>query len=156
MIPVQPNFGEVQTFPKDGDVYNLITKKAFAGSDNYVIKTKASSTNDAEVDLSKIKVVPNPYVVQADWERPLPFPDQVGRGERKIDFIHLPNQATIRIFTVRGDLVKTIEHTAGLADGIASWDLRASDGLDVAYGIYFYHVSTPDGKESTGKFALIK
>jgi hypothetical protein len=156
IISVQPNFGEVQTFPQTGDKYRLITKKPFSSGDTYVIKTKASSTDDAAVDLSRIKVVPNPYVVQADWERPLPFADQTGRGERKIDFIHLPNQATIRIFTVRGDLVKTLYHTAGLADGIASWDLRAEDGLDVGYGIYFYHVATPDGKEQTGKFALIK
>lgn len=156
IISEQPNFGQTQIFPMNGDVFRLITKKPFSSTDRYLIKTKASSTNDASIDLSQIKVVPNPYVVQADWERPLPTADQVGRGERKIDFIHLPNQATIRIFTVRGDLVKTIEHTAGLADGIASWDLKGEDGLDVAYGVYFYHVSTPDGKEQTGKFALIK
>ncbi|MFB3146267.1 MAG: hypothetical protein ACE1ZO_04015, partial [Nitrospirales bacterium] len=77
------------------------------------------------------------------------------RGERRIDFIHLPTEATIRIYNIKGELVDTIEHQSSIDDGAASWDLRSKEGLSVAFGIYYFHVKSPEG-EFLGKFALIK
>jgi hypothetical protein len=78
-----------------------------------------------------------------------------GRGERKIDFIHLPPDATIDIFTSRGEHVITLRSNSSVFDGSVSWNLKSKENLDVAYGIYFYIIDSPYGKKD-GKIAIIK
>jgi hypothetical protein len=41
-------------------------------------------------------------------------------------------------------------------DGTADWDLLSIDQLEVAYGVYIFHVDAPGVGEHMGKFALIK
>jgi hypothetical protein len=55
-----------------------------------------------------------------------------------------------------GDHITTLEHTSPQLDGSESWDLKTKEGLDVAPGIYIYHVDAPAVGEKIGKFALIK
>jgi len=81
---------------------------------------------------------------------------EVGRGERRVYFNNLPNRCTIRIYTVAGALVNTIEHDSPVENGSEPWDLISKDGMDVAYGIYLYHVDAPDIGNQIGKFAVIK
>lgn len=143
-------------YPEAGDIYLIKTNKQFATGDYFTFSTKASFINEDEAnkDLDKISVVPNPYVGYALWEsRNL---NQTGRGERRIDFINLPADCTIRIFTVEGSLVRTLEKSTGQSDGTVSWDLLTEDGMDVAYGLYIFHVDAPGIGEHIGKFALIK
>ena len=104
--------------------------------------------------MDDIKVVPNPYLAASRFETFNPFTR--GRGPRQIRFTHLPQECTIRIYTVNGELVDTIEHNSALDDGSAEWDLLTKDNLDVAYGIYIYHVEAPGVGAKTGKFAIIK
>ena len=109
----------------------------------------------AKAELSRVKVVPNPYVTQSPFELPLNPGITSGRGQRKMDFIHLPAGATVRIFTARGDYVQTLRQDGNIEDGTVSWDLKTYENLDVAFGIYFYVVESPVGN-STGKIAIIK
>ena len=37
-----------------------------------------------------------------------------------------------------------------------AWDLRSSDNLDVAPGLYLFEVEAPSAKSAIGKFAVIK
>ncbi|MCB0729720.1 MAG: hypothetical protein KDC88_01700 [Ignavibacteriae bacterium] len=143
-------------YPQAGDEFFLKTTKQFATGDYFAFSTKASSVdeNQAKEDLKKISVVPNPYIGQASWERR--NLNQTGRGERRIDFINLPAECTIKIYTVEGSLVKTLTKTSGPTDGTVSWNLVTEDGMDVAYGLYVYHVDAPKVGEHIGKFALIK
>ena len=97
--------------------------------------------------------MPNPYTGAASWE---PISNSVGRGERRIFFIHLPNECTIRIYTLAGKLVDTIEHNSTIADGQEPWNLVSKDGMDISYGIYIYHVDAPGIGETIGRFAIIK
>lgn len=169
--------------PEPGETYLLVTKKPFRGSiyemivdTNYVdgnpildttwvIKDQgdvfrftidgADSSNAlAKSRLDEIIVVPNPYVVTASWEPATYF--QFGRGERRLHFFHLPKDCTIRIYTLRGYLVDTIEHHSTADDGMVSWNMLSKDGQDISYGIYIYHVDAPGVGETTGKFAIIK
>ena len=55
---------------------------------------------------------------------------------------------------MHGDLVQTLEHD-GSNDGYVPWDLRTKDNLDVAPGLYVFHVDGGVG-ENIGKFAIIK
>jgi hypothetical protein len=104
--------------------------------------------------MSKIRVVPNPYLTASSLEPPLP-PSVTSGRIRRIDFIHLPATATIHIYTSRGDHVITLTHEGNIEDGHVSWNLKSKENLDVAYGVYFYIVDSPAGKK-TGKIAIIK
>jgi hypothetical protein len=139
-----------------GDVIGIYTSKPFAADDVYSFRTISSrvDVSRARTELDRIAVVPNPYVVTASWEPRHLYVS--GRGRRKIDFIHLPRECTIKIFTLSGYLVDTIHHRSELEDGSESWDLLSRDGLEIAYGIYIYHVDAPGIGEKVGKFAVIK
>jgi hypothetical protein len=41
-------------------------------------------------------------------------------------------------------------------NGAMSWNLVSEDGMDVASGLYIYHVEAPNVGEYINKFALIK
>ena len=104
--------------------------------------------------MNLVAVVPNPYVGAAKWE-----PQRLtssGRGERRIYFIHLPREATIRIYTISGYHVNTIYHNLANYDGQEPWDLTNKEGLDVAPGVYIYHVESPGLPDKIDKFAIIK
>ncbi len=71
-----------------------------------------------------------------------------------IEFRNLPEKATIRIYTLAGDLVRTIEHAPdarGNVYGSESWDQKTDSGLLVAPGLYVYHVQ-PNVAEVSGTF----
>ncbi len=133
-----------------------MTKKPFRTGDyiEFTVKGKAFDPAKARSDLDKIAVVPNPYVVTASWEPRSPF--RFGRGERKLDFIHLPPKCTIRIYTLRGYLVDTIVHDSSIDDGSEAWNMLSKDGQEIAYGVYIFHVDAGDLGEKIGKFAVIK
>lgn len=142
--------------PQAGDVFRIRITKPFRSGDAFQFKIKGQQIDGtlATQSLDEIAVVPNPYVAAASWETRSPF--SFGRGERKIFFINLPKDCTIRIYTVRGYLVDTIEHHGNELNGAASWDLETKDGLNVAYGLYIYHVDAPGVGKHIGKFAVIK
>ncbi|MDZ7261021.1 MAG: hypothetical protein ONB05_02730 [candidate division KSB1 bacterium] len=153
---LEPYAGAEPILPAAGDVLYIQIKTPFRSGDVYQFTTKAARVERqlAKDELEKIAVVPNPYVVAARWEPPRLFAS--GRGERRVFFIHLPQRCTIRIYTMSGDHVRTLEHNSTLLDGAESWDLTTKDGLDVAPGIYIYHVEAPEIGETIGRFALIK
>jgi len=142
--------------PQSGDYYMINLNKPFLSHDVVEIKTTAAHIDDekAKNDLEKIKVVPNPYIVGNSWEPRNPY--STGRGKRELHFIHLPIKCTIRIFTVQGQLIQTLEHESTIWDGTEIWDMLTKDKLDISYGIYVYHVDAPGLGNKIGKFAVIK
>jgi hypothetical protein len=102
-----------------------------------------------------VKVVPNPYLVMNEWERSLEF--------RKLKFINLPNDCTIRIYTMAGDLIRTIKHhetnvingsVLNQQGGDEDWDLLSAAGQKPAPGMYIFHIESAVG-EQVGKFAIV-
>ena len=142
--------------PNPGDIFKLVIAKPFGQSDTYEFKSKSTLTSNevAKLNMNDIYVVPDPYVVTASWEKPLYYSS--GRGERRIDFVNLPSVCTIKIFSMSGKHIKTINRQSNVQNGAESWDLITEDGLTVAFGVYIYHVNAPDIGTKTGKFSLIK
>ncbi|MEA3286056.1 MAG: hypothetical protein U9Q77_01585 [Candidatus Marinimicrobia bacterium] len=142
--------------PQPGDVFSLTVTKPFNSDDTLRFSTTGSkmSTPQATDDMDNIYVVPDPYVVTASWEKPLFYAS--GRGERRIDFVNLPQECTIRIFTMSGKLVRTLEHSSTMTQGTESWDLISRDGLSVSFGMYIFQVEAEGIGSKVGKFALIK
>jgi len=119
------------------------------------------STSDR---LGEVMVVPNPYRTDADytfenggWEgRSITW----NETKRVIKFIHLPKECTIRIFTMAGELVTTIEHRPGNPGydptrGEENWNLLSESNRTVASGVYVFTVESDLGKQ-IGKFVIIK
>ncbi len=145
--------------PIAGDVYKISVTKPLEPIDNYKITTfnPTVDINKAKKDLlEKVAVIPNPYIVSSSFEVPPPSVFSAGRGERRIYFMHLPNDCTIRIYTLNGELIRTIEHHTSIFDGSEPWDLTTYEGLEIAYGIYVYHIDAGKIGTKVGKFAVIK
>ena len=140
--------------PAAGDRYEIVLRRPLGVQDKFVF-----STTPVTIDAARAKVefepyvVPNPYVGSASFE-PQRFAD-TGRGERRIEFRGLTSACTIRIYTIRGDLVQTLRHDLS-SDGFLTWDLRTRDNLDVAPGLYIYHVDGGSAGSYTGKFGVVK
>jgi len=109
------------------------------------LSLSGGSNELANADLQQIRVVPNPFIAANEITR--------GEGRQRILFTNLPPQATIRIYTISGNLVRILEHGDG--SGTEEWDVRTRFDLLVASGNYYYHVTTPDGRTHLGRFAVI-
>jgi len=96
--------------------------------------------------LARVTVVPNPFYLSSGLEK--------AGDEKKIQFVNVPAVCTIRIFTVRGELVKTIRHN-NPASGVAVWNQISDFGQYVKSGLYFFHIETPDGQHQRGKLAIV-
>ncbi len=152
----QVGFTDGGSTPGGGDVFYLRTRKPFSAADAFTFRTVAASADPvlARQQLRDIYVVPNPYVATNVFEPRNPI-SRTERGERRLYFANVPKDCTIRIYTLAGELVDTIEHHSTLDDGKAFWDLRTRDEMNLAYGLYLFHVDSPEGS-FIGKFAVIK
>ncbi len=146
--------------PQPGDTLQVFTRKPFTSLDVFEFRMSdvqkgLVDTEKARDELERIRVVPNPYVATNPFE-PAPTmarPDQV----RELHFTRLPVPSTIRIFTVDGQLVHTINASeANTFNGTYKWDMLTKDNLELAYGVYIYHVEAPDVGEHVSRFAVIK
>lgn len=146
-----------QILPLNGDVLKINTKKAFTRNDAFRFTIAGNEINNdkAKDDLNNIYTVPDPYVAVSTLERHVINEDE-GRGDRRIDFVNLPQECTINIFTTAGRLVRTLNHSSSTNLSRKSWDLRTKDGLEIAPGIYYYVVTAPGIGEKTGRLAVIK
>ncbi|MFQ6617996.1 MAG: hypothetical protein ACE5QV_04830, partial [Fidelibacterota bacterium] len=122
-----------------------------------------------KLDELEVKVFPNPYYGRALW-------DGFSERERLIWFTNLPSRATIRIYTLSGEVVDVIEHNSAtyrgedlerlksisggkvqLSGGIHGWDLISQYDQAVASGLYLFTVENHNtGKIKQGKFLIIK
>lgn len=104
-------------------------------------------------ELTEVHVVPNPFFLNSGFTG-----GGVGDGtsmpENQIGFYGLPAQCTIRIFSYSGQLVDTIEHDA--EEYATAWFQVSRNEQEIASGVYFFVVDTPDGQVYRGKFVIIK
>jgi hypothetical protein len=109
------------TPPENGGIASLATRKPFNTNDIYTITTTVASIpkNLEKSTLDNIKVVPNPYIVSNRFEQSSVYTG--GNFEHRLQFIHLPQRCTIRIFNLRGYLIDTIEHDSDIDDGSEFW-----------------------------------
>jgi hypothetical protein len=124
-------------------------------------------------ELGKVLVVPNPYRVDEEytyesggWEGLAKYWTE---NDRLVKFIHLPKgEWTLRIFTLAGDLITTIEnkldgYTQGnkyLGEyqedrGEITWDLISESNRALASGVYIFAINSKYG-DQYGKFVLIR
>ncbi len=149
-----PDSSITPVYPKQGDVFAVKTLKPFQAGDAYILRT-APAQFKAEVSknyLDNVYVVPNPYVAYSSSENPGIYPNS--RGDRQIEFRNLPPKCTVRIYTITGELVQTIEKDDNTS--MASWNLLSYEGERIAYGVYIFQADAPGVGTKIGRFAVIK
>lgn len=100
----------------------------------------------AAQDVEDVNVFPNPYYGVN--------PNEINKYQRFVTFNHLPPRATIRLFNLGGQLVKTINKDDQTQ--FAEWDLLNENDLPVASGVYIAYIDMPElGKTKILKVAII-
>ena len=99
-------------------------------------------------NLSDIRIVPNPYNIRA---KNLQFGQS---APDRIMFYNLPPACTIKIFTERGDYIKTIDHFDGSGD--EAWNSITSSRQVIVSGVYIAYFETPEGNTIIKKFIIIR
>ena len=88
--------------------------------------------------MEKIKAVPNPYYGFSTLDR--------SSSDKFVTFTHLPLNCNIKIYTLNGDLIKTISKS-GTGDpafsSTAEWNLQNEDKVPIASGIYVALIDAP-------------
>ncbi len=140
---------------EDGDLLYPTNQVLESGIYLNLTTIPALLTMEPGEELSDIRVVPNPFNINATNQQ------YVGVDENKITFLGLPPVCTIRIFTESGDLIETIEHTN--ESGYEAWGGKVPErhsasmsGQRVVSGIYIAHFETPDGGSIIRKFVVVR
>ncbi len=74
-----------------------------------------------------------------------------------ITFTNLPEQVTVKIYSLSGSLLRTLttDDKASPSSPFLNWDLLNQSGLRAASGMYLAIVSSPIYGDKTLKFAII-
>ncbi|MGQ9852198.1 MAG: hypothetical protein ACUVTG_02230, partial [Candidatus Oleimicrobiaceae bacterium] len=126
-------------------VTSVSTKGVESGMTNRNTKALVTARQPAETAL-KVSVFPNPFRLVSG----LPTSGE----ESSIVFSNLPAKCTIRIYTVSGELVRTLEHD-NPNSGEHVWDQLTDSRQKTAAGIYLYTVESEVGN-AKGTLLLIK
>lgn len=133
---------EVSVTAFEADAPDLVNEDCLLANSTGVIYPREG----VQSTLGKVQCIPNPYRFSADWEY---------GGQRRVTFIGLPGEATIRIYTVAGALVRTLDHDDPESD-LEFWDLRNADGEEIAPGLYIWAIEAPGIGSTIGKIMIIK
>ncbi len=128
---------------------------------NAVEEFPLTDADEVEETGMEVIVYPNPYRIDAGYaEQGYENRDRTLSAERarKINFANLPRVCTIKIYSIDGDLINTIEHNypeGGPRSQHATWDVISRNTQSVVTGIYLWHVQSEMG-EQIGKLVIIK
>ncbi len=115
----------------NGSINNIQPGVPLVSSKFYTMtNTPAYLRRPAKTSFSEIRIVPNPVDIRSN-----PLGD-------KVAFYGLPPKCTIRIFTERGDLIQTIEHTNTTGDEL--WNLLTSSSQIPVSGVYIVHIEATE------------
>jgi hypothetical protein len=118
-------------------------------ADQYTYASTAPTVGDvalAKADVEKINVWPNPYFGFNAQE--------LNKYQRFVTFNHLPQRATIRVFSLSGVPVATVEKNDQTQ--FATWNLLNFSNIPAASGMYIIYIDMPDlGKTKILKLGII-
>jgi hypothetical protein len=135
---------------KAGDKIVIHASVALGVDDKWTFTTNGrqtiSSTDLQKSDINRITVFPNPYYCINSAE--------VSRFNKFVSFTNMPPVATIRIFNLAGQLVRTLQKND--ASTFFRWDLANSVNYPVASGMYLAYIDIPNVGSKVIKMAVIQ
>jgi len=141
-------------FYTNGDVYTILISYVLTERDTFYYKSKSRSdaltTDERKKMIERINVYPNPYF---EWENPR---DYLPSYQSFITFSNLPEEVTIKIYSLSGIHVRTLNETdkQNVSSPFLNWDLKNERGNKVSSGMYIAWVSSEYG-EKVLKFAIV-
>lgn len=108
--------------------------------DGLDVETNDEVSADSTLDL--INIVPNPYYAYSSYEKT--------KIDTRVKIVNLPEQCTIKIFSVNGQLVRTYTKDSPITS--IDWDLKNQAGIPIASGVYIVHVDVPGVGEKIVKW----
>jgi hypothetical protein len=132
--------------PLPGDVFTVTTTKPFRPGLEYRFRTDPPRVRNSADARPAVRAVPDPYIAGNALEN--------GLGAR-LYFAPVPSRATLRIYTVAGELVRVLEHDDAGSDRL-EWDLKNQSRQEVAYGLYLFHLDDHRGGQQDGRFLVIR
>jgi len=139
-------FDTVGFNPQVGDVFQIEGAPLNGPDDAFSFAVDGVNASMAGDDLKNILVVPNPYYA---YNHPM---IERQDGESVLRFVNVPEKCVVRIYSLAGDLVETLNHSGS---GDIRWDLQSSNGQQVASGVYLFHVESDFGQH-LGRFSVVK
>ena len=125
----------------------VVRPPAVAGLKVKFTVTEPTATIAAtNLDLRRVHTVPDPYYVTNGYE--------ATTESKVLQFVNLPTQAIIRIYTSSGILVQMLEHNTTDYSGTEAWNLRNRNNQVVASGVYFYMIEAGDARR-VGRFTVV-
>jgi hypothetical protein len=122
------------------------------------VKQGGAVLNNGQLD---VYCYPNPYRLDADYSS-RGLENRAGQfapsRSATVYFANLPNRCKISIYTLDGDLVRSIDHNEPEGSGTASthrWNLITKNTMWVVSGLYYWVVESEHGSQ-IGKLAIIK
>ena len=126
----------------------------------YDLSAKVNQTDVAKSALSLINVVPNPYYAYSNYEN--------NQLDNRIKIVNIPNKCVVSIYTTNGTLIRRFKRDAGAGsdynntagtkypdvnlENSLDWDLKNSQGIPIASGIYLIHIQADGIGERTLKW----
>lgn len=98
-----------------------------------------------DTDLSEVRAYPVPFRPNGG------NPARYGTESEGITFTNLPSLGTIRIYSLSGRLVRSLD----IMTNPQKWDTRNAGGQAVASGLYIWEVSVGENRK-TGKLVIIR
>jgi hypothetical protein len=97
-------------------------------------------------DLRRVHTVPDPYYVTSSYESTA--------DAKTIQFVNLPADCIIRIYSSSGVLVSVLTHHSATYGGSERWNVLNRNDQVVGSGVYFYHVEAGDARR-VGRFVVV-
>ncbi len=138
-----------QLLPATGTVFRILTTKPNTPTVTFSFTAPAVQSGDATVektDLDRINVFPNPYYCINSQE--------TSRFSKFVTFINMPQQATVRIFNLAGQLARVLHKSD--ASSFLKWDLLNDVNYPVASGMYIAYIDIPGVGSKVLKLAVIQ
>jgi len=160
LLPSQPYYVAVTAFD-GGLIGSGLEPLESSRQANLQLVYPSYSPDYVAAKRMKVSVYPNPYKIDARYrERRFEDPNREGFKERtrRIHFVNLPPKATIKIYSLDGDLIREIHHPESRFSDTPShtaWDLISRNTQAVTSGIYLYSVESDWGTQ-VGKIVIIK
>ncbi len=145
-LPIAGNYDKFGTQLTESHFFKFTTAKANSASDVFKFRAPSnmSSTAIAEADVDMINVYPNPYYAANSQE--------TNRFDKFVTFTHLPQMATVRIFSLDGKIVRVLDKDD--TSQYLRWDLRNHRDLPVASGAYIAHIDLDVDGQNLGQKVL--
>jgi signal peptidase I len=142
--------GDLMVFQYEDGEWRVLSATLYIGTNTIVVTIPHFSTfallgtGSFSLSLGNILVYPNPYYPSKGHTKIIFGGDNVPLENK------LTRDATIRIYTIAGELVKEIIESDG--DGKAIWEHPEKE---LASGVYIYLIQSP-GKKDMGKIGVVK